>query len=276
MKTRKTLIATCIAVLFTSTAAIAKDKWDYHEGAWDNTRSYGKVVISQDSVQQWGPWEDFVEPAAGGPSIGLLGAGAGDRYLPIPQPIPPVVTGCGDGEWCGYMAVGINYRPPRHENRWHPSFLGEFEPALISLQFEKPIPKELDGYGGGWWGGRSEWDGKGAVNVILRSDIPAYGASAGMESGMVPVRFDDYQGTFDGHAHNPFISLEAGDNGYYYDPDAGYWKWKKAPVNQYATMGLLEAKIREYVSYSNDGYGGGLSGNNGVCPLRSRPVDFAC
>jgi hypothetical protein len=72
MKTQRTLIATCIAALFVSSGVMAKDKWEYHEAAWDNTKSYGNVSIGRDSVQQWGPWEDFVQPAAGGPSIGFL------------------------------------------------------------------------------------------------------------------------------------------------------------------------------------------------------------
>ncbi len=118
MKTQRTLIATCIAALFASSAVMAKDKWEYNEDKWDDTRSYGSVNIDKDSVQQWGPWEQFVEPAAGAPNIAapniaFLGAGSGDKYRPLPVPVvpvnPPIISsGCEDGMACGY-AVFRNY-----------------------------------------------------------------------------------------------------------------------------------------------------------------------
>lgn len=96
MKTKQAVIGVCVAALFASSAAIARDKWDYSEGAWDKTQSYGQVTVAQDSVQQWGPWEQFVEPAAGAPSgVQFAGAGSGDLYRPIlviPE-APRIVTG---------------------------------------------------------------------------------------------------------------------------------------------------------------------------------------
>ena len=196
MKTKQTVIAVCITALFASGAVMAKEKWEYNEDKWDDTRSYGRVTIDKDSVSAWGPWEDFVEPAAGAPSVAFAGAGAGDPYRPI-TPIPPIPipAGCGDGEWCGYMALAIDYK--KSKNKCYPSFLDRFEPAEIALQFEQPDSKYFD------------WLGKGGVNLVLRSDLPDYG-SAGMETGMVPVWFFGKQGWFDGHAHDPYISLEGG------------------------------------------------------------------
>lgn len=228
MKTQRTLIAMCVAALFTSTAAIAKDKWEYHESAWDSAKSYGNVTIGSDSVSQWGPWEDFVEPAAGGPTIAFIGGGSGDPYRPIP-PIP--VGGCGDGEWCGYMAISNDYSPNSYYGRYRtPPYINRFEAADIALQFDQP---------------ESGWRGHGGVNLILRSDLSDYGATAGMETGMVPVMFWGKQGWFDGHAHDPYVSLEGGFD--------GYNRYTHTWVNKYATMGVLRAYVNG-VDVENDSY----------------------
>ncbi|WP_310494434.1 hypothetical protein [Dechloromonas sp.] len=102
MKTKRTVIAACIATLFISGTVFAKDNWEYHESGWNNVNSYGKVAIAQDSVSQWGPWEDFVEPAAGAPSpVAMPGMSGGDQYRnnPIVVRLP---EGCATGNWCGY------------------------------------------------------------------------------------------------------------------------------------------------------------------------------
>lgn len=101
MKTKRTVIAACIATLFISGTVFAKDKWEYHESGWSNVHSYGKVVVAQDSVNQWGPWEDFVEPAAGVPSpIAMPGMSGSDPYRN--NPVVVVTEGCAAGAWCGY------------------------------------------------------------------------------------------------------------------------------------------------------------------------------
>lgn len=106
MSNRKTIIATSIIAILTSGSVIAKND-SLNEDKWGQTRSYGQVFVSDDSVDSWGPWGDFVEPAAGGPiinAISMLGAGSSDSYRNIPALLNPVVanTGCAAGTWCGY------------------------------------------------------------------------------------------------------------------------------------------------------------------------------
>lgn len=107
MKNNRTVIATCIVALFASSPVFAKESQQFHEDDWSKVRSYGKVLISQDSVDSWGAWTDFVEPAAGGPNVNpaqLLGAGSSDSYRNLPGTINPPAdsTICGAGDWCGY------------------------------------------------------------------------------------------------------------------------------------------------------------------------------
>lgn len=84
MKAKQVLIGACVASLFSVGSAIARDKWEYNESAWDKAQSYGAVTVAQDSVQQWGPWEQFVEPAAGvSAGVQFAGGGSGDLYRPI-------------------------------------------------------------------------------------------------------------------------------------------------------------------------------------------------
>jgi hypothetical protein len=107
MKNNRTVIATCIVALFASSQVFAKESQQFHEDDWSKVRSYGKVLISQDSVESWGAWTDFVEPAAGGPNVNpalLLGAGSGDSYrnLPGTTNLPAESNICSAGDWCGY------------------------------------------------------------------------------------------------------------------------------------------------------------------------------
>jgi len=159
MKTKRTIIAACIATLFISGTVFAKDTWEYHESGWNNVKSYGKVVIAQDSVGQWGPWEDFVEPAAGAPApVAMPGMSGGDQYrnnpdiIIIPTPTPtPEDKGCAAGAWCGY-AIFKNSTKVTYDGGWYSSFSSEggghgstkYSPGLFTLWLnanEFPIPE---------------------------------------------------------------------------------------------------------------------------------------
>lgn len=152
MKTKRTIIAACIATLFLSGTVFAKDTWEYHESGWNNVKSYGKVVVAQDSVNQWGPWEDFVEPAAGAPApVAMPGMSGSDQYRNNPDIIIiPEDKGCAAGAWCGY-AIFKNSTKTSYDG-WYSSFSSEregyapkkYSPALFTLWLnadELPIPE---------------------------------------------------------------------------------------------------------------------------------------
>ncbi|UCV27145.1 HupA family protein [Ferribacterium limneticum] len=153
MKTKRTVIAACIATLFISGTVFAKDSWEYHESGWNNVKSYGKVTIAQDSVGQWGPWEDFVEPAAGAPApVAMPGMSGGDQYRNNPDIIViPEDKGCAAGAWCGY-AIFKNSTKVTYDDGWYSSFSKEggkhvsqkYSPGLFTLWLnanEFPIPE---------------------------------------------------------------------------------------------------------------------------------------
>lgn len=142
MKTRRTLIAMCIAALFANGAAMAKEKWEYNEDKWDDTRSYGRVTIDKDSVSAWGPWEDFVEPAAGAPSIGFLGAAVGDPYRPLPTPVP-VIEGCAAGAWCGYVAYRSYVNDYYNSEGYGGYYRNRPQAGLIELRLSPDDPSAI-------------------------------------------------------------------------------------------------------------------------------------
>lgn len=101
MKTRQTLIAASIAALLVSGNAFAKEQHELHEHLWNQIKSYGQVMLGDDSVENWGPWADFVEPAAGAPSpVQLPGSGGSDPYRNNPNTL--TTDSCSAGSWCGY------------------------------------------------------------------------------------------------------------------------------------------------------------------------------
>lgn len=110
MKTKQTIIASSIALMMCASygASAAQKQIEYHEDQWGNVMAYGSTPIASDSVAAWGPWADFVQPAAGAPAVGFLALGAGEAYRPLPIPIVPIVpivpvaSGCEAGMACGY------------------------------------------------------------------------------------------------------------------------------------------------------------------------------
>ncbi len=97
MKTRQTVIAASVAALLVSGNAFAKE---LHENMWGQVKSYGDVSLHEDSVDNWGPWAGFVEPAAGAPSpVQMPGTTGSDPYRNNPNAMS---QGCSAGAWCGY------------------------------------------------------------------------------------------------------------------------------------------------------------------------------
>jgi len=198
MKPQRTLIATCIAALFASGAVMAKDKWVYNEDKWDDTRSYGSVNIDQDSVQQWGPWEQFVEPAAGTPSVAFLDGALTDPYRNIPKTVADDV--CRAGDWCGY-AVYQNY-----EWKYEYQYDGE------------------EGYGGYYTSSKNSRPYAGKFGLTLKPDDPSVVTIDGGEgSGKVSWRLAALAGNAApvlGASHDP-MNAYFGDWYYYYYSTGG-------------------------------------------------------
>jgi len=59
-------------------------------------RLYGNVTIAEDSVQSWGPWTEFEEPAAGPQATAQASTGGRtDPYRPLPVINTPAILGFG-------------------------------------------------------------------------------------------------------------------------------------------------------------------------------------
>ncbi|MBS1130860.1 MAG: hypothetical protein H6R16_1862, partial [Proteobacteria bacterium] len=225
MKTKRTIIAACIATLFLSGTVFAKDTWEYHESGWNNVKSYGKVVIAQDSVGQWGPWEDFVEPAAGAPApVAMPGMSGGDQYrnnpdiIVIPTPTPtPETKGCAAGAWCGYaifkdsthvrQSGGWDYRSLSYEGDGYN--FKKYSPALFTLML---TPDSLP-ISSSWYGtsGTASW----GLEPLNGAEAPNFANSGSPQA----VRFYEYLNHFhdqgegtsliDGVSHGPNWGYEA-------------------------------------------------------------------
>lgn len=137
MNTKKTVIAASIAALLAAPAAtFAKDQWEYHEDQWGNVVSYGSVQLAQDSSDTWGPWAEFIMPAAGGPVVNpvqFVGEGSGERYRPEPKISAPVVSsGCEAGMACGYAVFkNFSYEGGYGDGGEHPAtFTARIPPTL--------------------------------------------------------------------------------------------------------------------------------------------------
>lgn len=116
---RAVLAAAVLAALGTAAQAGPQE--------WSRIKLYGDVTIAQDSVDQWGPWQEFEPPAAGPVPVTLaLQQSARDPYRPLPTaegptvtpPLPPeppvVVTDllCAAGSLCGYGLKGLLMERP--------------------------------------------------------------------------------------------------------------------------------------------------------------------
>jgi hypothetical protein len=87
---RATSLAAAIVACLTSVSAHAANT-----AQMQDIKLYGEVTIAQDSVQSWGPWEQFEAPAAGNRlPMPTFGSDASNLYRPIspiinPNPVPP-------------------------------------------------------------------------------------------------------------------------------------------------------------------------------------------
>lgn len=138
MKTKNSMIALSVTLaLAASHGAWAKEKdWEYHEDKWGQVISYAKTPISNDSASEWGPWSEFMEPAAG-PAAPFIGEAEGDLYRPYHTPLtpppsgtpetpfPPAVDTCPAGMACGY-AIYKNFSSGSYGGYGYDSSCGQY------------------------------------------------------------------------------------------------------------------------------------------------------
>ncbi len=267
MKTKHTVIAACIATLFLGGTVFAKDSWNYHEDQWNNVKSYGKVAIAQDSVEQWGPWEDFAEPAAGliAPAA-LVNFAKSEPYRnnPIVNPVPDV--GCGAGAWCGYAVFG--------NQSWQRSQYGEYslssegdngytytgpQAGLFALRLTPDDPNTVT-VNGGSGAGTTSWQ-----LTSLTGNVPHHTDSG----GNIPASFGDwyywYYGSQGLHSFYSQRSSETSsgqnvtrDYAYVYGyPHDYYYYWWLPTTNKEVAVGWFERYVDNYVrglSEEDNGY----------------------
>ena len=106
---KKIVVAAISLTLISIQAEAAKTS---NKDKYKDVVVYGNITLEQDSMNEWGPWEQFIQPAAGVPVPPPVAAILPD---PIPEirkpeppepPEPPVESFCEGGEWCGYTAIG--------------------------------------------------------------------------------------------------------------------------------------------------------------------------
>jgi hypothetical protein len=212
---RKNLMLAGLSVALLSQPVMAETKkWTFHEGKWKDVKAYGKTTISEDSAREWGPWTEFVQPAAGPiplvalPQISTDGPSyfrpeSADEYSPKYTQVAPVEGLCQSG-WCGYAALIGGVYHPEGDSIWI-----EHQPFDIALEHQAPS----DG-----------WDEDGAVNFIVLAGSGLPEGQPPAETGFIPSSFYGAPGTFDGsiETSNAYLYINGGDGaeGYLgYDPN---------------------------------------------------------
>jgi len=261
-KIQKTIIATSIAALFMAPiAAFAKekDKWEYHEDKWGQVKSYGDVPLSRDSAGEWGPWSEFVQPAAGGPSVGLLPQVGGERYRTLPavnqnQPNPQASDVRG---YAAYINDSYSYGEGySYSNTGH-------HPGRIALSLFAP----------------ESGQGEGAASFQI-TGFPGELAPLQGDSGILPSNFDGPVGVFsangstgnrsawidggEGHpdyydasyvTHGDFYNYLSGDGGES-STYGSYVDGIVTPQTDIATLqaGNVQARYEGYTVYPHSGH----------------------
>ncbi|VAV85120.1 hypothetical protein MNBD_DELTA01-220 [hydrothermal vent metagenome] len=147
--------------LLSQPALAAKGGKQYHEDEWKKTKTYGNTVIAEDSASDWGPWQQFIQPAAGpiaiAPMPGMRTDGSNyyrpesvEEYSPkytLDEKKPVVDDPCQGGDWCGYMAYrSTNVIPPNGDLKPETTYeRGGPVPTRLTMGFTMPDGAEGDG-----------------------------------------------------------------------------------------------------------------------------------
>lgn len=139
--------------LLSQPALAAKQGKVYHEEEWKKTKTYGNTLIAEDSTTNWGPWKQFIRPAAGplaiAPMPGMRSDGANyyrpetvEEYSPkytLDEKKELAIDPCQGGEWCGYMAYkSTTVIPPRGDRTWPVYLKGGPVPTRMTMGFAAP------------------------------------------------------------------------------------------------------------------------------------------
>jgi hypothetical protein len=191
MKLRTSLLMAGLSLALMSQPAIAQGKkWVYNEESWKDIKAYGRVVISEDSAREWGPWTEFVQPAAGAiplvvlPEIHTEADGAqyfrpesADEYSK--KYTEPVVAQPPTGAWYGYSVYERYYERYDYdeEGGYKNEYYGPY-PGKIALRLIPDDPNTVTVDGG---------DGEGTVSYTM-TDLEGNPVH---QSGDIPANFDD-------------------------------------------------------------------------------------
>ncbi|MBB1077226.1 transferrin-binding protein-like solute binding protein [Rhodoferax sp. 4810] len=252
MKTRKTLIAAAVTMML-ACGQMALAAQQMHEDQWDKIKLYGNTTIASDSPDDWGPWKEFVQPAAGAPSVALLGALGSDPYRPLPLPIPTGSEVCRAGDMCGY-AVFYNY-DWNHSSDGGESYssnqFGLF-PAKFGLTL-KETGQATDG--GEYYGSETPIAGSWRVASLFGEAAPTFGESGDLTGTQYKEYYYGEYDYFDMDRYDSESEVmdRASVSGYTKVPE-GWW------YGYYATEDVAVGWFYRYINGTVNGSDGGENG----------------
>ncbi|MCK5092391.1 MAG: hypothetical protein KAR30_07655, partial [Gammaproteobacteria bacterium] len=136
MKKRMIVVAITLALTGIQAEAAKTNNKDKYK----DVMVYGNVTLEQDSMKEWGPWEQFIQPAAGAPVPPPVAAITPDPIPEIREPIIPeeeVASACEPGAPCGYASYrhygGQEYEYGGGEGGAWDYTSGEGAPAKIDI-----------------------------------------------------------------------------------------------------------------------------------------------
>lgn len=197
------LIAGLSFVLASQTVAADK-KWTFHEDKWNDVMAYGTISIPEDSATQWGPWTQFVQPAAGPPAVlpsiptdgtAYFRPESADEYSPKYS----LEEGfCRAGEWCGY-ALYKNYSKTGEDSVSAESYNGGYHKnypyagrIALTLTVNPDQPQAVDEKSLYKKYGHASWRAIG----LFGADDPTFTESGDMSAKFYHVEGPDDLGDF--------------------------------------------------------------------------------
>lgn len=241
MKTRMTIIAAAVALMF----AGADPALALHEDEWGNVKSHGNVTVEQDDADEWGPWEQFIQPAAPGPSL---------VFLPQLRELYRILPVVGAEEESPYKYMGYSMW---WNSSWsHDYGGGEYGdvyeqhgpfPGRFGLNLETTGPGEEYNSGYYYQYTRYPIEADWGNTPLFGSPTPRFSVS-GPLSGYLYDYVDDY---YYGDNFGADRSDSAdGENDYAYV--SGYtkhnWWWYGYTGNEDVAVGWFDRSVSRYVS----------------------------